>query len=98
MNWMPYAGIAPCRARKSSWPKMPMLNVFPQSFETPANIAAVLSQLALYGLEDQYLTGYAAALAATNKDEVDEAMRQLVESDARTVLVVGDRQRRRPLN
>ncbi len=69
------------------------LNVFPQSFETPSNIAAVLSQLAIYGLEDQYLAEYTGALEATKSNEVEEAMRQLVDPVARTILVVGDRQR-----
>ena len=69
------------------------LNVFPQSFETPSSIAAVLSQLAIYDLDDQYLKDYLVTLAATEQGEVDKAMQEMVEPEARTILVVGDRQR-----
>jgi zinc protease len=68
------------------------LSVFPQSFDTPSNIAAVLAQLAIYDLHDRYLTTYADTLAGTSSDAVDQAMRQLVDPAAQTILVVGDRQ------
>jgi zinc protease len=85
-------GNRPLSAEEVRMARNAELNVFPQSFETPANIAAVLSQLAIYDLNDEYLTTYASALAGTPEDDVDQVMRQLVEPDARTILVVGDRQ------
>ncbi len=73
------------------------LSVFPEAFETPARIARSLAQLAVFQLPDDYYQRHVTRLAATSAQEVTEALAQLADRRAVTILVVGDRQIVEPL-
>lgn len=68
------------------------LSVFPEAFETPSHIAGSLAQLAIFHLPDDYYEQHVTRLAATNPEEVAQAMSQLTDRRSMTMLVVGDRQ------
>ncbi len=64
---------------------------FPESFEDPAGIAAVLASIAQFDLPADYLETYLKNLRATPDDLVRRAMIEVVAPADRTALVVGDR-------
>jgi zinc protease len=64
---------------------------YPEGFESPASIAAVLEEMAEFDLPDDYLDTYLANLKATKREAVSDAMAKVVDSTSRIVLVVGDR-------
>ena len=64
---------------------------FPESFESPRTIAAVLEEMARYDLPDDYLETFLERLQGTNRDAIDEAMAKVVAQGDRVILIVGDR-------
>jgi zinc protease len=64
---------------------------FPESFESPADIAGLLEEMALHHLPADYLDTYLDKLQATTEDQVRQAMAEVVDRSVRTTLVVGDR-------
>jgi zinc protease len=67
-----------------------IIKSFPARFATRATTAAQLSDLAIYGLPDKYLTEYTRKIAAVTKDDVHRMARKYLASDKLAVVVVGD--------
>ncbi len=64
---------------------------FPERFESPSSIAAVLRELAEFHLPPEYLDTFLARLQATSPEEVRKTMSEVVAPSQRATLVVGDR-------
>ncbi len=65
---------------------------YPDTFDSPASIAGILEEMARFHLPLDYLDTFLDQLQATKKDQILEAMTQVVEPKARVILVVGDRE------
>jgi zinc protease len=64
---------------------------YPESFESPEAIAGALQDMAEFDLPPTYLETYLENLQATPAPEIGRSMIDVVSSDQRVVLVVGDR-------
>jgi predicted Zn-dependent peptidase len=69
---------------------------FPRNFETASQIARAASQLALYGLPDDYFTRFVPDVNAVTTDQVVEAARTHLDPHRLLTVVVGDAARIRP--
>ena len=64
---------------------------YPESFEAPGGIAAVLEEIATHHLPLNYVEKYLGQLQATTDAQVEQAMTNLVKTDQRVILIVGDK-------
>jgi zinc protease len=67
------------------------LKAYPDHFESPQSIAAILRDMAEFHLPSDYLDKFPAQLQATKPDEVGKTMAKLVATSERVTLIVGDR-------
>ena len=63
---------------------------FPGEFETTGNMAAKLTELFVYGLEDSFFGEYVPKIEAVSATEIERAAKQYIASDRFAVVVVGD--------
>ena len=64
---------------------------FPARFATRASTAALLAELAVYGLPDSFLTSYAKKIQAVTKSDVRRVAQRYLLNDKFVIVVVGDR-------
>ena len=69
-----------------------ILRGLPSQFETRSQTLQQLSRLVVFGLPDDYYSGYAADLEAVSLDDVHRVARERIEDGRLSVLVVGDRE------
>jgi zinc protease len=64
----------------------------PQGFETSAQVAARIAELAIHGLPLDYYNSYVERVIAVTAADVQRVARQYVRPDRSAIVVVGDRQ------
>ncbi|HWL40097.1 MAG TPA: pitrilysin family protein [Gemmatimonadaceae bacterium] len=64
---------------------------FPRSFETPAQIAARLADVALYGLPPDYFDNYVANIERVTVADISRVANAAIDPSRLAILVVGDR-------
>lgn len=63
---------------------------YPRGFETAAQVARSVAQLALHDLPDSYFEDFVPRLAQVTADQVSAAARQYLDAGKMTTLIVGD--------
>ena len=71
--------------------KQSLIRGFPRTFETPAQIAARLTDVALYGLSDDYFNTYIAGVQKVTAADVARVAKEAIDPARLAILVVGDR-------
>jgi zinc protease len=71
--------------------KQSLIRGFPRTVETPAQIAARLSDIALYGLPDNYFNSYIAGISNVTIADVNRVAKESIDPSRLTILVVGDK-------
>jgi len=84
-------GDIPVTERELNWSKQSLIRGFPRTFETPAQIAARLADVVLYGLPDDYFNGYIAGIAKVTAADVSRVANAAIDPSKMAILVVGDR-------
>jgi len=64
---------------------------YPRTFETPAQIAARLADVALYGLPDDYFNNYVASIDRVKLADISRVANAAIDPSRLAILVVGDR-------
>jgi zinc protease len=64
---------------------------YPRTFETPAQIAARLADIALYGLPDNYFNNYVASIEQVKLADISRVANAAIDPSRLAILVVGDR-------
>jgi zinc protease len=64
---------------------------YPRTFETPAQIAARLADIALYGLPDNYFNDYVASVERVTLADISRVANAVIDPSRLAILVVGDR-------
>jgi zinc protease len=64
---------------------------YPRTFETPAQIAARLADIALYGLPDDYFNNYVASIEQVTLADISRVANAVIDPSRLAILVVGDR-------
>ena len=64
---------------------------FPARFATRATTAALLGELAVYGLPDSFPANYVKNIQAVTKGDISKAARRFLMTDKMLIVVVGDR-------
>jgi zinc protease len=76
--------------------KINLIRIYPQEFETNADVAAKLREMIVYGLpEDEWAT-YTDRVAAVDAAAATRAAKERLRPDALLVVVVGDRAKIEP--
>jgi zinc protease len=68
-----------------------LIKSFPGDWGTTRGVSSQLSELAQFGLPDDYFTSYQARLEAVTLDDVNRVARKYVRPDNLLIVVVGDR-------
>ena len=63
---------------------------YPRGFETAAQVARSVAQLALHELPDSYFEEFVPKLSLVNASQVTEAARKYLDLERMTTVVVGD--------
>jgi zinc protease len=71
--------------------KQSLTLAYPRTFETPAQIAARLADVALYGLPDDYFNNYVASIDRVKLADVTRVANAAIDPSRLAILVVGDR-------
>src|SRR4029079_5659210 len=71
--------------------KESLIRGFPRTFETPGQIAARLTDVALYGLPDDYFNSYIAGIQKVTAADVARVANAAIDPGHLAILVVGDR-------
>jgi zinc protease len=64
----------------------------PQNFETSAQVAARIAELAIYGLPLDYYNTYVERVMAVTSADIQRVARQYIRPDRSAIVIVGDRQ------
>jgi zinc protease len=84
-------GDIPVTQKELDQAKESLIRGFPRTFETPAQIAARLTDVALYGLPDNYFNGYIAGIRGVTAADVARVANAAIDPAHLAILVVGDR-------
>jgi len=84
-------GDIPITQRELDQAKESLIRGFPRTFETPAQIAARLTDVALYGLPDNYFNSYIAGVRNVTAADVTRVANAAIDPTHLAILVVGDR-------
>jgi zinc protease len=84
-------GEIPITPKELEQAKQSLIRGFPRTFETPAQIAGRLGDVALYGLPDNYFNSYIAGIQAVTAADVLKAANSTIDPSRLAILVVGDR-------
>lgn len=71
--------------------KQALVLAYPRGFETPAQIAARLSDVVQYGLPDNYFNNYISNISNVTAADVNRVARATIDPANLAILVVGDR-------
>ena len=80
-------GRASCLARSI---RFASIGSFALAFETPAQIAAGLQNIVLYGLPEDYYKNYLLNIEAVSLDEARRVANQYLDTSKMAIVVVGD--------
>ena len=83
-------GSRPVTEGELAHAKAALTRGYPAGFETAAQVARAVSQLALYGLPDTYFSDFVPTVSAVTADEVMRVAAQYLDPARMTALVVGD--------
>jgi predicted Zn-dependent peptidase len=72
--------------------KQGLIRGYPAGFETTGQIATRLSEIALYGLSDDYFNRYIQSVKAVTLDDLHRVAQRYLDPSRLAILVVGDRQ------
>jgi predicted Zn-dependent peptidase len=64
---------------------------FPQDFQSVAQVAGRLAELAIYDLPDDYFNNYIRRILAVTKEEVQRVAKKYLDPEKVAIVVVGDR-------
>ncbi len=64
---------------------------YPGEFQSVAQIASQLEELAIYGLPDDYFNGYIGRIRAITQSDVERVARKYINTDDLVFIIVGDR-------
>lgn len=84
-------GSIPITSEEVEYAKQSLSRSFPAGFETSAQIADHLTDIALYGLPDDYFDHYLDGVRAVTLDDVRRAANHYIDPSHMAILVVGDR-------
>jgi zinc protease len=84
-------GEIPVTQQELEQAKQSLVRGFPRVLETPAQIAGRLTDVALYGLTDDYLNGYIAGIQKVTAADVARVANAAIDPSHLAILVVGDR-------
>jgi zinc protease len=84
-------GEIPVTEMELNQAKESLIRGFPRTFETPAQIAARLTDVALYGLSDNYFDTYISGIQKVTAADVARFAKEAIDPDHLAILVVGDR-------
>ena len=84
-------GDIPITESELNQAKESLIRGFPRTFETPSQIAARLTDVALYGLSDNYFDTYISGIQKVTAADVTRVAREAIDPDHLAILVVGDR-------
>ena len=87
LNLMREKGLT---AEELSYAKKGMIGSFALAFETPAQIAAGLQNIVLYGLPEDYYKNYLLNIEAVSLDESRRVAKQYLDTSKMAIVVVGD--------
>jgi zinc protease len=85
-------GSRPVTEHELSHAKAALTRGYPAGFETAAQVARAVSQLALYDLPDTYFSDFVPTVGAVTAAEVTRVAAQYLDPARLTALVVGDAQ------
>jgi predicted Zn-dependent peptidase len=83
--------VVPITQQELDQAKESLIRGFPRTFETPAQIATRLTDVALYGLPDNYFNTYIAGVRKVTAADVTRVANAAVDPSHLAILVVGDR-------
>ncbi|TLY31074.1 MAG: insulinase family protein [Ignavibacteria bacterium] len=87
LNLMREKGLT---AEELSYANKGMIGSFALAFETPAQIAAGLQNIVLYGLPEDYYKNYLLNIEAVSLDEARRVANQYLDTSKMAIVVVGD--------
>ena len=64
---------------------------FPESFESPGSIAAILNEMAEFNLPLDHMDTFLGKLQSTGAEAIQKALVEVVKPEDRVILIVGDR-------
>jgi len=83
-------GARPVTANELALAKASLTRGYPRNFETAAQVARAVGQLALYGLPDTYFQEFMPKVNAVTQDDVTRVAAAYLDPARLTTLVVGD--------
>ena len=83
-------GSRPVSEQELAHAKAALTRGYPAGFETAAQVARAVSQLALYDLPDTYFSDFVPTVSAVSADEVTRVAAHYLDPARLTALVVGD--------
>jgi len=83
-------GDRPVTAKELALAKASLTRGYPRNFETAAQVARGVAQLALYGLPDTYFQEFVPKVNEVTSDEVTRVAATYLNPGKLTTLVVGD--------
>ena len=84
-------GDIPITQKELDQAKESLIRGFPRTFETPAQIAVRLTDVALFGLPDSYFNTYIAGIRNVTAADVTRVANAAIDPAHLAILVVGDR-------
>ena len=84
-------GEIPVTGKELETAKQSLTLGYPRTFETPAQIATRLADIALYGLPDDYFNNYVASIDQVKLADIARVANAATDSSRLATLVVGDR-------
>ena len=85
------AGAKPFKDQEIAMALGAEVKSYPDQFESPRSIAAILREMAEFHLPPDYLDTFLARLQATKPEEIGKTMAEVVATSERVTLIVGDR-------
>ena len=84
-------GDIPITQKELDQAKESLIRGFPRAFETPAQIATRLTDVAVNDLGDSYFNSYITSIQAVTAADVNRVAREAIDPSKLAILVVGDR-------
>jgi zinc protease len=83
-------GKRPVTPAELEYAKQAIIRGFPRGFETPEQIAANLSNAALYNLPDDYFNNYIGRVRSVTLEDVNRVAQKYLDPSRMAILIVGD--------
>ncbi|MEP0773407.1 MAG: insulinase family protein, partial [Acidobacteriota bacterium] len=85
------AGARPLTPEEVSYASGSLINGHPRGFETPAQVARALAEVALHGLPEDTLESFQARVAAVTPAQLAELAADIARPSVAAIAIVGDR-------